>query len=430
MATPVVFSSVIITDMDSGLYGTKLLFVFGLFSTAFGLYVHRYSFMLNLSKHYFLPDCRCQSPNRARSLILTSRAYLQYWAADKIIKLGWLRQTWQCQDEVFWFRCSHSRLRSSFEPEPRRIPTQEKLHQGTYICFMVCRAVAALNEAVEFQSWKRLSRLQRSLIYFASVILFLTTLYFAWLKDGLMVDDQQHQKLAVVTEHDLSVKDQEDFRREVIPPNLDVIDVPKNKVEAVHKVLEEKIVDADENQAHEDYEDERMYDKVDDDSNQAVEKGVNEDVDTKQRPPQDLRPPKDGSLVFRGPTNERQTAVVDAFKHAWSGYKTYAWGHDHLKPISKGAQNWFGLGLTLIDSLDTLYIMNLDEEFELAKEWVTTKLNFSINKVINYPWNDLYFILAWPGCFILTCYLLGCQPVRNNNPSTRWPSLGVSSKWR
>ena len=53
-------------------------------------------------------------------------------------------------------------------------------------------------------------------------------------------------------------------------------------------------------------------------------------------------PPRDGSIVFRGPTNQRQMAVVNAFKHAWSGYKTYAWGHDHLRPISKGAQNWYG----------------------------------------------------------------------------------------
>ena len=45
-----------------------------------------------------------------------------------------------------------------------------------------------------------------------------------------------------------------------------------------------------------------------------------------------------GPPTFSGPQNERQRAVVDAFMHAWNSYKTYAWGHDHLKPISKGAQ--------------------------------------------------------------------------------------------
>lgn len=47
------------------------------------------------------------------------------------------------------------------------------------------------------------------------------------------------------------------------------------------------------------------------------------------------------------------------------------------------SQNWFGLGLTLIDSLDTMYIMGLTDEFEEAKEWVGESLDFSINKDVN-----------------------------------------------
>lgn len=66
-------------------------------------------------------------------------------------------------------------------------------------------------------------------------------------------------------------------------------------------------------------------------------------------------------MEFKGPTNDRQRAVVTAAKHAWSGYKKYAWGHDNLKPISQGFHDWFGLGLTIVDSLDTLYIMNMHE---------------------------------------------------------------------
>lgn len=48
-------------------------------------------------------------------------------------------------------------------------------------------------------------------------------------------------------------------------------------------------------------------------------------------------------------------------KHAWKGYKTYAWGHDHLKPLSRSSNDWFRLGLTLIDALDTLWIMDLKD---------------------------------------------------------------------
>ena len=62
-----------------------------------------------------------------------------------------------------------------------------------------------------------------------------------------------------------------------------------------------------------------------------------------------------------GPENERQRAVVKAFQHSWSAYRKYAWGHDELKPVSKGYGEWFGVGLTLIDALDTMYIMDLKE---------------------------------------------------------------------
>lgn len=57
----------------------------------------------------------------------------------------------------------------------------------------------------------------------------------------------------------------------------------------------------------------------------------------------------------------RQEAVKAAFKHAWSAYKKYAWGYDELKPISKTYHTWFGIGLTILDSLDTMHIMGLHD---------------------------------------------------------------------
>ena len=62
-----------------------------------------------------------------------------------------------------------------------------------------------------------------------------------------------------------------------------------------------------------------------------------------------------------GPTNQQQEAVVNAFKHAWAAYKKYAWGKDELMPLTKGHSTWFNLGLTMVDSLDTMYIMGLKE---------------------------------------------------------------------
>lgn len=81
------------------------------------------------------------------------------------------------------------------------------------------------------------------------------------------------------------------------------------------------------------------------------------DDDQIGEPPQ----PKPNVVKFSGPQNDRQKAVVKAFKHSWDGYVKYAWGHDNIKPISRGYHEWFGLGLTIVDSLDTMYMMGLNE---------------------------------------------------------------------
>lgn len=80
---------------------------------------------------------------------------------------------------------------------------------------------------------------------------------------------------------------------------------------------------------------------------------------------------------------DRLEMVREAFRHAWKGYKEFAWGHDELKPVSKSYGEWFGLGLTLIDALDTMWILGLKEEFEEARKWVETELSFSKNVDVN-----------------------------------------------
>lgn len=85
----------------------------------------------------------------------------------------------------------------------------------------------------------------------------------------------------------------------------------------------------------------------------------------------------------KGPTNERQKKVVDAFLHAWKGYKEHAWGKDELRPLSKQSTSWFNLGLTIIDSLDTIYIMDLREQFSDALEWLRTGLNLDADRYNN-----------------------------------------------
>lgn len=62
----------------------------------------------------------------------------------------------------------------------------------------------------------------------------------------------------------------------------------------------------------------------------------------------------------------RQQAVKESFQHSWKGYKHNAWLQDEVAPVSGGVKHSFGWATTLIDSLDTLWIMGEMSEFEDA----------------------------------------------------------------
>jgi hypothetical protein len=100
-----------------------------------------------------------------------------------------------------------------------------------------------------------------------------------------------------------------------------------------------------------------------------------------QKPPETSRETLKPS--FKGPRNEMQMRVTQAFRHAWKGYKEFAWGEDELKPIMKTKTSWFNLGLTIVDSIDTAIIMNLNDEYNEAREWIANKLNLDSDRFNN-----------------------------------------------
>ena len=77
--------------------------------------------------------------------------------------------------------------------------------------------------------------------------------------------------------------------------------------------------------------------------------------------------------------NKKLAAEVKAeFLHAWNGYKKYAWGHDDLKPLSKTHHDWYPqpLLMTAVDSLDTMIIMEMDDEVAATKQYILDNLSF------------------------------------------------------
>ncbi|CAG7818316.1 unnamed protein product [Allacma fusca] len=79
--------------------------------------------------------------------------------------------------------------------------------------------------------------------------------------------------------------------------------------------------------------------------------------------------------------NEWRSTVVKMTKDAWDNYVKYAWGQNELKPISQRghSSSIFGpskIGATIVDAVDTLYIMGLNEEYQMGRDWIAENLDF------------------------------------------------------
>ena len=83
------------------------------------------------------------------------------------------------------------------------------------------------------------------------------------------------------------------------------------------------------------------------------------------------------SEFAEGQRNHRQSEVKKALQRCWSAYREHAWLEDELTPVSGNGQSPFGgWAATLVDTLDTLWIMDMKSEFEEAVD-ATVKIDFS-----------------------------------------------------
>ncbi|XP_072218890.1 mannosyl-oligosaccharide 1,2-alpha-mannosidase IA [Leuresthes tenuis] len=111
-------------------------------------------------------------------------------------------------------------------------------------------------------------------------------------------------------------------------------------------------------------------------------------------------------------TRERRAKVKEMMKHAWDSYRRYAWGFNELRPISKQghSSNLFGRiqGATIVDALDTLYIMEMFEEFDSATAWVEKNLDFNVHAEVSVFEVNIRFV----GGLLSAYYLSGKEVFR------------------
>ncbi|GAB0100370.1 alpha-1,2-Mannosidase [Sergentomyia squamirostris] len=106
--------------------------------------------------------------------------------------------------------------------------------------------------------------------------------------------------------------------------------------------------------------------------------------------------------------SQKRDYIKEMMLHAWNNYKQFAWGKNELRPISKRAHSGsvfgaFDFGATIIDGLDTLYMMGLQDEFDEGREWLAKKFSFdNVSVDISVFETNIRFVGGLLACYALT----------------------------
>ncbi|EXJ75307.1 uncharacterized protein A1O5_02003 [Cladophialophora psammophila CBS 110553] len=147
-----------------------------------------------------------------------------------------------------------------------------------------------------------------------------------------------------------------------------------------------------------------------------------------------------------GPARESRLARLEAIKaammHSWKGYRQRAWLKDELAPVTGGYRSTFGdWSLTLVDTLDTLWLMGFKNDFEAAVHAVA---GIDFNTATQLPINVFETTIRHLGGLLgaydvsnrqyptlldkaieLGEMLYGAFDTPNHMPVTKWSKIGV-----
>ncbi|HVV65799.1 MAG TPA: glycoside hydrolase family 47 protein, partial [Rhizomicrobium sp.] len=98
--------------------------------------------------------------------------------------------------------------------------------------------------------------------------------------------------------------------------------------------------------------------------------------------------PAAASFAFpaRSAANRKALAedVRAQMRWAWLCYRRCCFGADQIKPVSGRGEPFFfpkgpSLGLTIVEALDTLYVMGLDRQIVEGLRWLYDRLDFDVD---------------------------------------------------
>lgn len=85
------------------------------------------------------------------------------------------------------------------------------------------------------------------------------------------------------------------------------------------------------------------------------------------------------TLLAQTAQETKRLAVRQAMQFVWANYEQRAFGADALHPVTGDASvdQWGNVSCTLVDALDTLWLMDLKDEFKRARDYVATNLSYA-----------------------------------------------------
>ncbi len=141
----------------------------------------------------------------------------------------------------------------------------------------------------------------------------------------------------------------------------------------------------------------------------SEDKYLDEPKDDKKSVDYEIPDLKETHLVNMEMTTEyRRDFIKKMALFGWQMYERYAWGENELKPVSKVGHSAgiFGsstkLGATIVDGLDTMYLMGFVEEVARGREWIEKHFSLKVNADVSVFEVNIRFIGGFLSMFTLT----------------------------
>ena len=102
--------------------------------------------------------------------------------------------------------------------------------------------------------------------------------------------------------------------------------------------------------------------------------------------------------------------VRGEMRWAWDQYREKAWGKDQIMPVSGGSESFsikgHHLGLSLVEALDTLWLLEMDAEFRDGVDWIKSNLDFDVDGEVSVFETIIRLVGG-----LLSAWLAGGDPV-------------------